>query len=245
MNEKKQAYAYLAKWFEYLNDDCGYEQWSQYLIDKLSRYPLASGLDVGCGGGWFTRAFQKQGYAMTGMDISAEMLDFAQETALSRGVRSEYILGDITKTKLPARFDFVTAINDCINYIPKTKLDAAFKNVRGGLRKGGIFLFDISSARKFKEKIANTVSADDRDEITYLSFNREEEDGVTMDVTLFVRREDGAFERMDETHRQYSYTEEEIVAALVRNGFEVLEIEGHLGEDKERSDRIVFLARKK
>ena len=245
MNEKKQAYAYLAKWFEYLNDDCGYEQWSQYLIDKLSRYPLASGLDVGCGGGWFTRAFQKQGYAMTGMDISAEMLDFAQETALSRGVRSEYILGDITKAKLPSRFDFVTAINDCINYIPKTKLDAAFKNVRGGLRKGGIFLFDISSARKFKEKIANTVSADDRDEITYLSFNREEEDGVTMDVTLFVRREDGAFERMDETHRQYSYTEEEIVAALVRNGFEVLEIEGHLGEDKERSDRIVFLARKK
>ncbi len=245
MNEKKQAYAYLAKWFEYLNDDCGYEQWSQYLIDKLSRYPLASGLDVGCGGGWFTRAFQKQGYAMTGMDISAEMLDFAQETALSRGVRSEYILGDIAKTKLPSRFDFVTAINDCINYIPKIKLDAAFKNVRGGLRKGGIFLFDISSARKFKEKIANTVSADDRDEITYLSFNREEEDGVTMDVTLFVRREDGAFERMDETHRQYSYTEEEIVAALVRNGFEVLEIEGHLGEDKERSDRIVFLARKK
>lgn len=245
MNEKKQAYVHLAKWFEYLNDDCGYEQWSQYLIDKLSRYALASGLDVGCGGGWFTRAFQKHGYAMTGMDISAEMLDFAQETALSQGIHSEYILGDITKSKLPARFDFVTAINDCINYIPKQKLPAAFKNVRGALKKGGIFLFDISSARKFKEKIANTVSADDRDDITYLSFNREEEDGVTMEVTLFVKRADGAFERLDETHRQYSYTEEEIVSALTQNGFEVLEIEGHLGEDKMRSDRIVFLARKK
>lgn len=245
MNEKKQAYAYLAKWFEYLNDDCGYEQWSQYLIDKLSRYPLSCGLDVGCGGGWFTRAFQKCGYAMTGMDISAEMLDFAQETAFAQGVRSEYLLGDIAKTKLPMRFDFVTAINDCVNYIPKTKLDAAFKNVRGGLRKGGIFLFDISSMRKFKEKIANTVSVDDRDDVTYISFNREEEDGVTMDVTLFVKRADGAFERLDEAHRQYSYTEEEIAAALTRNGFELLEVEGHLGEDKTKSDRIVFLARKK
>ena len=57
------------------------------------------------------------------------MLDFAQEQALKTGVRSTYIVGDITKTKFPRRFDFATAINDCVNYIPKTKLLAAFKNV--------------------------------------------------------------------------------------------------------------------
>ena len=137
MNNRKSAYAHLAKWFEYLNDDCGYEKWSQYLIEKLLRFPLTVGLDVGCGGGWFTRAFQKRGYQMTGMDISHEMLDFAQEKALREGARSEYILGDICKTKLPARFDFVTAINDCVNYIPKGKLDGAFKNVRSALKKRG------------------------------------------------------------------------------------------------------------
>ena len=245
MNGRKTAYAHLAKWFEYLNDDCGYENWSQYLIDKLSRYSLSAGLDVGCGGGWFTRAFQKRGYQMTGLDVSPEMLDFAQETALKTGIRSEYILGDISKTKLPGRYDFVTAINDCVNYIPKNRLAAAFKNVRGALKKGGIFLFDISSARKFKEKIAKTVSADDRDDVTYISFNREETDGVTMDVTLFVKRADGAFERLDETHRQYVYTEEEILLLLQESGFDVLEIEGHLGEDKNSSDRITFLVKKR
>ena len=224
--EKKSAYSHLAKWFEYLNDDCGYENWSQYLIAKLSRFPLTAGLDVGCGGGWFTRAFQKQGYAMTGLDVSAEMLDFAQETAMKEGARGEYILGDITKMKLPQRFDFATAINDCINYIPKNKLNAAFKNVRGALKKGGIFLFDISSKRKFDGKIANTVSVDDREDVTYLSFN-------------------GAFERLDETHRQYIYTEEEILSALEISGFVLLEVEGHLGEDKSLSDRITFLAQKR
>ena len=243
--EKQTAYAHLAKWFEYLNDDCDYANWSQYLIVKLSAYPCAVGVDIGCGGGWFTRAFQKHGYQMTGVDISAEMLDFAQETAMKQGVRSEYILGDISKMKLPNRFDFATAINDCINYIPKNRLDAALKNVKGGLKKGGIFLFDISSKRKFERKIANTVSVDDRDDVTYLSFNREETDGVTMEVTLFVKRQDGAFERLDETHRQYAYTEEEICTALEKNGFELLEVEGHLGEEKEMSDRIVFLARKR
>ena len=239
------AYTHLAKWFEYLNDDCGYENWSQYLIEKLESFPLTVGLDVGCGGGWFTRAFQKQGYVMTGLDVSPEMLDFAQETALKAGARGEYILGDITKTKLPRRFDFATAINDCVNYIPKDKLISAFKNVRGALKKDGIFLFDISSARKFKEKIANTVSVDDRDDVTYFSFNRAETDGVTMEVSLFVKRSDGAFERLDETHRQYLYTEEEILTALETSGFSLLETEGHLGEDKGIADRITFLCQRK
>ncbi len=243
--ERKDAYAYLANWFEYLNDDCDYENWSQYLILKLKKFPLSAGLDVGCGGGWFTRAFAKQGYQMTGMDVSAEMLNFAQEESVKKGIRGEYILGDICKKKLPKRFDFVTAINDCVNYIPKDKLDSAFKNVAAALKKGGIFLFDISSKRKILEKIANTVSVDDREDVTYLSFNKQETDGVTMDVTLFVKRVDGAFDRLDERHRQYTYTEEEIVTGLTKNGFEVLEVEGHLGDDKEKSDRIGFLARRK
>ncbi|MBQ9714409.1 MAG: methyltransferase domain-containing protein [Clostridia bacterium] len=243
--ERKVAYANLAKWFEYLNDDCDYENWSQYLISKLRAYPLTNGLDVGCGGGWFTRAFHRAGYVMTGLDVSAEMLDYAQAQAVKEGARGEYLLGDITKFRSPKKFSFVTAINDCFNYLPKNKLSAAFKNVKGVLERGGIFLFDISSPRKFKEKIANTVSVDDREDITYLSFNKEESDGVTMEVTLFVKRTDGAFERLDETHRQYLYTEEEIVSALQENGFEVLEVTGHMGEEKTTSDRLVFLAQRR
>ena len=242
--ERKKAYATLASWFEYLNDDCGYENWSQYFITKLKSYSVKTGLDIGCGGGWFTRAFQKAGFSMTGMDISPEMLDFAQETAFKEGARSEYLLGDITKFKSPKKYDFATAINDCVNYIPKNKLDAAFKCVKAALVKGGVFLFDISSPKKFHEKIANTVSVDDRDEVTYMSFNKEEEDGVTMEVTLFVRQADGRYERLDESHRQYCYSQEEIITALEKNGFTLLAVEGHLGEDISVTDRILFIAKK-
>jgi hypothetical protein len=145
---------------------------------------------------------------------------------------------------LPARFDFCTAINDCVNYIPKQKLLSAFKNIRNSLKKGGIFLFDISSERKFKEKIANTVCADDREDVTYLSFNSQEGDVVKMDVTLFVKDQTGKFERLDETHTQYIYTEEEILTLLEKSGFEIVCVEGFMGEDKEISDRICFLAKK-
>lgn len=242
--DNKSAYGHLAKWFEYLNDDCGYEQWSQYLIDTLKSYPASVGLDVGCGGGFFTRAFVKEGYQMTGLDISAAMLDFAQEQSFKSGLRAEYILGDISKLKLPKRYHFATAINDCVNYIPKSKLKAAFKNVAAALQKGGVFLFDISSRRKFTYKIANTVSADDREDITYLCFNTVEGDEVTMDVTLFEKQEDGSFIRKDERHVQYIYDEEEIVQTLESAGFTLVKVEGHLGEDKTLADRIFFVAQK-
>ncbi len=242
--ERKVAYTNLAQWFEYLNDDCDYENWSQYFIEKLKGETLSKGIDIGCGGGWFTRAFQREGYEMTGLDISPEMLDYAQETALKEGVRSQYLLGDITSFRSPQKFDFATAINDCINYIPKSKLDKAFANVKALLKKGGLFLFDISSERKFREKIANTVSVDDREEVTYFCFHTTQEESVTMDVSLFVKQADGNYRRLDERHRQYIYKEEEICSALERNGFTLLCVEGHLGEPKAQSDRLLFIARK-
>ena len=58
---KNAAYSSLAAWFEYLNDDCDYEKWSQYLLEKLKSFPLSVGVDIGCGGGWFTRRFAKEG----------------------------------------------------------------------------------------------------------------------------------------------------------------------------------------
>ncbi len=239
---QNKAYENLAVWFEYLNDDCDYENWSQYLLSKLSAYSLTDGLDIGCGGGWFTRAFSRHGYRMTGVDVSPQMLDFAQAQSMKEGVRAEYLLGDVVKLKTLKKYDFATAINDCINYVPKDKLGSAFKSVKNALKKGGIFLFDISSTKKFREKIANTVSVDDRDDITYVCFNKQEQDGATMDVSLFIRRADGLYERKEETHRQYAYTEEEIITALKENGFTPLQVEGHLGEDKTQADRLCFLA---
>ena len=85
--ERKSAYTALAEWFEYLNDDCGYEKWSQYLLDRISAYSPQAGLDVGCGSGYFTRFFEEQGYAMTGLDVSREMLDKAERLALLHGVQ--------------------------------------------------------------------------------------------------------------------------------------------------------------
>ena len=181
---------------------------------------------------------------MTGLAVSPEMLAKAEQLAREEKISLRWLQGDICRFRTPEKFDFAIAVNDCFNYISKEKLPAAFGNVRSALHKNGAFLFDVSSPRKFREKIADTVCADDREDVTYLSFNSIEGDEVTMDVTLFVRRPDGAFDRRDERHVQYIHTPDEIREALKQNGFLPLREEGFLGEAEETSDRICFLARR-
>ena len=65
---------------------------------------------------------------------------------------------------------------------------------------------------------------------------------ATIDVTLFIKQKDGKFTRLDETHTQYVYSKDEITDTLLACGLRVVEIEGHLGEAVENSDRICFLA---
>ena len=236
------SYSALGRWFEYLNNDCGYEQWSQYLIKLLnSENAGPSGLDIGCGNGYFTRSLLRAGYLVTGIDISPQMLDTAQSLALKEGIKAEFLLGDITKLRVTAKKDFCIAINDCINYIPKDKLKSAFSHVKGCLKKDGIFIFDISSSKKLKDTIGNNLFAEDGEEISYIWFNTLQDDSVTMDLTFFERRKDGNYSRYDERHIQYIYEESEVLSALNEAGFEV-RTEGHLGKDK--GERINFICRR-
>lgn len=237
----QNGYSALGSWFEYLNDDCDYLKWSQYLIDKLKSLGCGlKGVDIGCGNGYFTRALYKAGYDVFGVDISPQMLSVAKSKAASEGVRSEFLLGDITKLKINGKTDFAIAINDCLNYVPKNKLKTAFNRVYSLLNSGGVFIFDVSSEYKIRHVLGDNAFCEDRDEISYLWFNKQTETGVIMDLTFFIRQPDGSYKRLDERHEQFAHSEEEIVTALKEVGFSSVQTEGHLGGDK--TERINFIA---
>lgn len=246
IKEKPSAYSALADWFEYLNDDCGYEEWSQYLIQTLRECSkdFCFGLDIGCGSGYFTRELQRCGYFMTGMDVSREMLVKAESLSFKEGLKIPFIQADVTTFRFPQKADFAVAVNDCFNYVKKDKLASAFKRVYAALKRGGYFLFDISSEDKLFNKVSSSVSVDDRDDVTYLTLNSRRGDVVTMDVTLFIRRKNDLFQRFDEQHLLYIYTIEEIERGLKEAGFFIVKEEGYLGAPIEGSDRIEFVCRK-
>lgn len=240
-----QAYDHLSEWFEYLNDDCDYPAWSQYFLSGLAALGAGrKGLELGCGSGAFCRALTKAGYAMTGADLSLPMLDKAARLAREEGVSVRYLQADAARLCTHEKFDFILAPNDCYNYIAPQKLPAAVRHAAANLKKGGIFWADVSSAYKLRTKVANNMFADDRDEVTYLAFSHLFADRVELDVTLFVRRADGTFDRFDERHIQYIHEEDALVAALAGAGLEVLRVEGHLGAEKRGSDRLNFICRR-
>lgn len=237
-----EAYSALGGVFEYLNYDCGYEQWSQYLIEKLRSLNVGRlGVDIGCGNGYFTRALYKAGYDVKGIDVSEQMLSKAVQLARKEGVNAEFWLGDITKLKLNFKPDFIIAVNDCINYISGDKLKKTFEKAYKALKRGGAFIFDISSERKLKGILGDNIFADDGEDITYLWFNTLKEDRVEMDITVFFRQADGTYSRADERQTQYIHGETEILSILKEVGFEA-EAEGHLGGSKD--ERINFICRK-
>ena len=69
---------------------------------------------------------------------------------------------------------------------------------------------------------------------------------LTMDVTFFVREEDGRYRRFREQHRQRAHSEQEILAWLQEAGFEDVKAFGMMRRDGSRSDdiRIHYIAKK-
>ena len=68
-------------------------------------------------------------------------------------------------------------------------------------------------------------------------FNELKGDRVEMDVTVFSRREDGAFCRADEHHTQYIHESGALRAAAEGAGFRICAEEGACGDPADRMRR--------
>ena len=76
-----------------------------FLLEELSVPPGASILDVGCGTGRHSVELARRGYAVTGLDLSSEMLARAAGAAAAAGVHVEWIRADAARFSFPEPFD--------------------------------------------------------------------------------------------------------------------------------------------
>jgi len=76
-----------------------------FMLEELGLAPGSSVLDIGCGTGRHSIELAKRGYAVTGVDLSSEMLARAREAARVAGVEVEWIHSDATQYSCPGRYD--------------------------------------------------------------------------------------------------------------------------------------------
>lgn len=248
MERKDNAYCAIASLYERLmQSQIDYGEWAEYVYSLIRKYTDGNtGADAGCGSGVFTRRFKRMGLDVTGYDLSDEMLSQAISQTRQEGLNITYVKQDVRNFKSMKKLHFITALTDCINYIPPKDLVKTFKNFHDSLLKGGVLVFDISSEYKLKEVIGSNMFGEDDDDFTYVWFNTPFDGGVEMDISLFSKTENGLYEKREESHVQYAHSVQTIISALEKSGFERIETQGHLGSElTPTSQRINFIAVKK
>lgn len=243
---KEKAYSALASVYEDFMDEALLEEWKAYLLTLLKTYsPGKTGLDVACGSGIFTRAEAENGYKVTGVDVSEEMLAAAQEKAIEKRLNIRFLKEDMTKLSSFEKVDFITVVNDGINYIEPKKRVKTFKNFYKCLKKGGVLLFDFSTKYKLENIIGNELFAEDSENCSYLWFNKLFSGRVEMELSVFKKKENGLYEKKEEKHTQYIMTDKEILSELKESSFTAF-CENFLGgEAKADSQRLQIIAIKK
>ena len=154
------AYNELAWTEDYLADPSDYEDEVKEfisLIRGVSAEPVHTMLHLGCGAGGHDRYFKKH-FQITGVDISAGMLDKAKET----NPEIEYIEGDMRTIRLNRRFDCVV-IPDSIDYmVSLDDLKQAIQTSAVHLKSGGVLLIAAKTEETFQNNnFAYTGEKDD------------------------------------------------------------------------------------
>jgi SAM-dependent methyltransferase len=102
-------------------------------------------LEVACGTGRLMAILESEGYEVTGLDLSPEMLALARPR-----VRGRLVQRDMRKLGFSEEFDVVLCLGSSFTYM-STDADAlnALRGFHRALRPGGVLVFDNFNAERF------------------------------------------------------------------------------------------------
>ena len=267
-----EAYQGLADVYDEFMDETPYELWRDRIIDRIEKYGISKPnrftgdmdtageeeileseknlvLDLGCGTGTLTELLYEKGYDMIGVDNSYEMLTKAFLKKEESGSDILYLSQDMRDLDLYSTIGTVVSVCDSVNYITdEEELLGVFKSVENYLFPGGIFIFDFNTLHKYRDVIADSTIAEDRDDCSFIWDNFfDEETGINeYDLTIFVKQDNDLYKKITETHYQKGYTLKTMLDLLKKAGLEVLETMDSDTEDmaSEESERVMVVAKK-
>lgn len=232
------SYGKFAYVYDELMQDMPYAKWKRFALEAWEKYGNPSDVvELGCGTGTLTVMLAEQGYRMTGIDLSEDMLAVAQNKAeerpplqgLLRSGSLRFVRQDMTEWAAPEPVDSVISFCDCLNYLTEPEqIEAVFRATYEGLKPGGTFLFDVhhpDTLRRYEEEQPFVL---DEDGISYIwtCGMDEEREEIEHHLRIFVRRTaDGkgkvsdVYDRFDEVHVERAYDPEWLRQALLRAGF--------------------------
>lgn len=247
------AFGAVSPHYDTLMAGVPYRFWSDYLEKLWKRHGThpKTVLDLACGTGTMSRLLVGRGYAVTGSDLSAGMLEVARIKTAEAGLSIAFMQQDAAELNLgAARFDAIICLFDSLNYILEPeRVQSALAQAQAHLNPGGTFLFDVNTEYALAEGMFNQ-SCTRRDEPLHYRW-RSRYDSETRLCTVHMRfsyapGSGGERQIFTEVHRQRAYGKDELTDWLHAAGFDSVAVYDAYSTDppKKRSDRLFYLAGK-
>ena len=221
-------YSVLAPFYDKLNGETDYTAIAAFLRRVFTENGIKKGsilLDLACGTGILTNLFAAEGYDMIGVDISPEMLFEAQEASYKlKDKRPLYLCQDMRKLDLYGTVEAAFSCLVSLNYLEEEgDLATVFSRLKHFIAPGGIFVFDLNTAYRFRHVYGQNTYVFDEDGVFCIWQNdyNEEEKTCDFDLTFFVKDGD-AYYRSEESQRERLFEDDAVIDALEKNGFSLL-----------------------
>lgn len=143
----KGIYGKYAKYYDKIYDYKEYDQEVLFVKNIVQKHNIKQKdlLDVACGTATHAKLLVDDGFNITGVDLSKEMLKIAKKKVK----KAKFIEGDMKLFKSKNKYNILTCFFTAINYnYNLEELQKTLTNFYNLLKKDGIVIFDIGLTEK-------------------------------------------------------------------------------------------------
>ncbi|MDR2406663.1 MAG: class I SAM-dependent methyltransferase [Bacteroidales bacterium] len=133
-----------SEYYNLLYKDKDYGEEFQYVLNAINNHSVdhvTSILDIGCGTGKHLSFFKKNGFTVSGIDLSENMLKEAKRHLCQD---EDLLCFKASEFKFNKKFDIIISLFHVMSYQTQNdELEKVFMNISNNLVYGGLFLFDF------------------------------------------------------------------------------------------------------
>lgn len=224
-----------ALYYDLLYRDKDYRAEAEYVSALLREVApgAKSVLELGCGTGGHAPHFAAMGWRLAGVDLSATMVERAQEKAAAYPEATRAALsfseGDVRTVRVGETFDAVISLFHVMSYqTTDADLRAAIRTAAAHLAPGGAFYFDFwhGPAVLLDPPTVRVKRIEDaRIRVVRVTEPVAEPENEVIDVRfeVFIEdKNDGAIRRVNESHRMRYLFADKVGEMLREEGFSVV-----------------------
>jgi len=230
------SYKKFAYFYDEVTRELNYDLWLEFIEPYLKKDDEI--LDLACGTGTFCTMLKLKGFNSSGLDLSKEIIEIANEKKKINRLDIPFYVLDMTNFNLNKKFDMITCFFDSVNFLKdKNQISKLFDTVYRHLKDNGLFIFDVFSKEMMKEYENNLI---DEDYETFtIKWNTKKINDKTLKHEIII---DDKNEIIKESYYEYYYD----IKDLISKKFNIIKIAGDFNDDlKDDDERILLVYQKK